>query len=283
MTASPAQDSPASPSSTRPLIHGGPIPWLGLGVYQVPAGQSAVRVGSEALELGYRHVDTARFYDNEVEVGEAVRASGLARADVFVTSKVWNDDQGYDRTLRAVEGSLDRLAIGPLDLMLVHWPVPALRRETWRALERCLADGMVRAIGVSNYMVRHLEEMTVYAHERPAVNQIEASPFLPQREPRAWCARHGVVVEAYSPLTRGQRLKEPALLRLADELGRSPAQLLLRWALERDMVVLPKSVHADRMAENADIFGWSLGEEALAALDALEDGVAMAWDPRKAP
>lgn len=265
------------------MVHGGEIPWVGLGVFRVPAGVPGVNVVLEALGQGYRHVDTARIYGNEVEVGEALRASGLPRGEVFVTSKVWNDDHGYDATLRAVEGSLGRLDIGPIDLMLVHWPVHGLRRETWRALERCLGDGMVRAIGVSNYMVRHLEEMTAYANDKPAVNQIEVHPFLQQRDVRAWCRAQGVVVEAYSPLAKGRRMDHPVLGAVAAEVGRTPAQVLLRWGLERDMVVLPKSVSPERMAENADLFGWELGPALLEQLDALEEGAVTGWDPREAP
>jgi diketogulonate reductase-like aldo/keto reductase len=242
-----------------------------------------VAVVQAALDQGYRHVDTARLYGNEVEVGEAVRTSGLSRREVFITSKVWNDDHGYDATMRAVEGSLARLDVGPIDLMLVHWPVLGLRRETWRALERCLAHGMVKAVGVSNYMAHHLEEMTVYAHEKPSANQIEVHPFLQQREVRAWCRAQGVVVEAYSPLAKGRRLDHPAVRAVAAELGRTPAQVMLRWGLERDMVVLPKSVSPERMAENADLFGWSLGEECLDRLDALEEGGVTGWDPRQMP
>lgn len=276
-------EAPSSLSSTRPLLHGGALPWVGLGVFRVPSGSDGVAVVLAALDQGYRHVDTARLYGNEVEVGEAVRASGLARDEVFVTSKVWNDDHGYDATMRAVEGSLARLDVGPIDLMLVHWPVLGLRRETWRALERCLADGMVKAIGVSNYMAHHLEEMTVYAHEKPSVNQIEVHPFLQQREARGWCRAEGVVVEAYSPLAKGRRLDHAEVRAVAAELGRTPAQVMLRWGLEREMVVLPKSVSPDRMAENADLFGWSLGEACLERLDALEEGGVTGWDPRQMP
>jgi diketogulonate reductase-like aldo/keto reductase len=276
-------EAPSSLSSARPLIHGGGLPWVGLGVFRVPAGKDGVAVVQAALDQGYRHVDTARLYGNEVEVGEAVRTSGLSRREVFITSKVWNDDHGYDATMRAVEGSLARLDVGPIDLMLVHWPVLGLRRETWRALERCLAHGMVKAVGVSNYMAHHLEEMTVYAHEKPSANQIEVHPFLQQREVRAWCRAQGVVVEAYSPLAKGRRLDHPAVRAVAAELGRTPAQVMLRWGLERDMVVLPKSVSPERMAENADLFGWSLGEECLDRLDALEEGGVTGWDPRQMP
>lgn len=237
----------------------------------------------EALRQGYRHVDTARIYGNEREVGEAVRSLALPRGDVFVTSKVWNDDHGYDATLRAVEGSLERLGLGPLDLMLVHWPVAGLRRETWRALERCREDGMVRAIGVSNYMVHHLEELTVHANEPPAVNQIEVHPFLQQREVRSWCQKQGVIVEAYSPLVKARRMDHPVLLEVSRAVDRSPAQVLLRWGLEHGLVVLPKTVSAERMAENAQLFGWTLGPDLMERLDGLEEGAVTGWDPRQMP
>ncbi|HEU4412211.1 MAG TPA: aldo/keto reductase [Polyangiaceae bacterium] len=261
------------------LNNGTSLPRVGLGVFRARPGE-AKRAVLAALRAGYRHVDTARVYGNEADVGAALRESGLGRDEVFVTTKLWNDDQGYDSALRAFDRSLERLGLEYVDLYLLHWPVPGKRLESWRALERVAAEGRARAIGVSNFMPRHLEELFAVAKTPPAVNQIEASPFLQQREARALCARHGVVVEAYSPLTKGVRLGHPALVEVARSLGRSPAQVLLRWGLERDMVVLPKSTNEARIVENAALFDFELGAEHAARLDGLEEGLVTGWDPR---
>ena len=238
---------------------------------------------SFALTAGYRHIDTAKLYGNETDVGAAVRESPVPREQVFVTTKLWNDDQGYDRALRAFEGSFHRLDLAWIDLYLLHWPVPHKRLDSWRALETVLAEGRARAIGVSNFMVSHLEELLARAHVVPAVNQIEVSPFLQHRDVRSFCARHGIVVEAYSPLTKGARLRDPVIVEVARRVGRSPAQVLLRWGLQQDLVVLPKSVHAARITENAALFDFELDEQAMARLDGLEEGLATGWDPRGKP
>ena len=266
-----------------PLASGAAIPQVGLGVWQSAQGAPTRNAVLAALELGYRHVDTARVYRNEADVGAAVRASGVPREQVFVTTKLWNDDQGYDRALRALDGSLARLGLDYVDLYLIHWPVPGRRRESWRALERAFADGKARAIGVSNYMVRHLREVLGEAKVTPHVNQIELTPFLQRREAVALCREHGIVVEAYSPLTRGQRLGDPRLVAIASALGRSPAQVLLRWGIQHGHVVLPKSIRRERIAENAALFDFTLDPTAMAALDALDEGLATGWDPGDAP
>jgi diketogulonate reductase-like aldo/keto reductase len=270
-------------STTVALRGGVPMPVFGLGVWQAAAGAETHDAVAEALRAGYRLVDTAAAYRNEADVGAAVRESGLPRDAVFVTTKLWNADHGYDRTLRAIDASLGRLGLDRVDLYLVHWPVERLRGESWRAMERILADGKARAIGVSNYTVRHLEELLAKATVPPAVNQVELSPFLQQRELRAFCARHGVVVEAYGPLVRGHRLDHPALAAIARKHGRTPAQVLLRWGLQHDLVVIPKSVHPARIRENAGALGFALDAADLAALDGLEEGYRTSWDPTGAP
>lgn len=237
----------------------------------------------EALRLGYRHIDTARVYGNERDVGVAMRESGVPRAQVFVTTKLWNDDQGYDSALRAFDASLSWLELEYIDLYLLHWPVPRKRLESWRALEKLLSDGRVRAIGVSNFMVRHLEELLAHAKVVPAVDQIEVSPFLQQRDVRACCAEHGIAVEAYSPLTKGKRLPHPVVADVARRVGRSSAQVLLRWGLQHGLVVVPKSTHAERLAANAAVFDFELPPDEMARLDALEEGLVTGWDPRSAP
>ena len=262
------------------LRDGSSIPRVGLGVYQSPRGEPTRAAVREALACGYRHVDTARIYGNEADVGAAVRESGLPRDEVLVTTKLWNRDQGYDRTLRAFDASLSELGLDRVDLYLIHWPVPNKRLDSWRALEALHAGGRARSIGVSNFLVPHLEELLAHAKVVPAVNQIEISPFHQQQETRAFCAAHGIVVEAYSPLTRGERLGHPVVARVAAEVGRTPAQVLLRWGLQQDLVVLPKSTHPERIRENLSLFDFALDEAQVGALDALEEGLATGWDPR---
>jgi diketogulonate reductase-like aldo/keto reductase len=265
--------------ATLALTNGTAIPQVGLGVWQSPQGaptQNAVRA---ALELGYRHVDTARVYRNEYDVGAAIRASGVARDQVFVTTKLWNDDQGYDSALRALDKSLERLGMSYVDLYLIHWPVAGKRRDSWRALEQAFADGKARAIGVSNYLVPHLEELTTYAKTLPHVNQIELSPFLQRRDTRALCAKHKIVVEAYSPLTRGEKLADPTVTKIAKAVARTPAQVLLRWGIQQGVVVLPKSVHRERIAENGALFDFTLDADQMRALDGLEENLTTGWNP----
>lgn len=263
-----------------PLRDGASIPRVGLGVYQSPRGEPTRTAVREALASGYRHVDTARVYRNEADVGAAVRESGLPRDEIFVTTKLWNRDQGYDRTLRAFDESLAELGLDTVDLFLIHWPVAKKRLDAWRALETLHGEGRVRSIGVSNFLVPHLEELLAHATVVPAVDQIEIHPFHQQRETRALCAAQGIVVEAYSPLTRGQRLTDPVLVRVAAEVGRTTAQVLLRWGLQHDLVVLPKSTRPERIRENLALFDFQLTDDQMAALDALEEGTATGWDPR---
>lgn len=266
-----------------PLATGVQIPQVGLGVYQSPQGAATRDAVTAALELGYRHIDTARIYRNETDVGAAIKASAVPRDQVFVTTKLWNDDHGYDAALRALDASLGRLGLDYVDLYLIHWPVPGKRRESWRALEQAFADGRARAIGVSNYMVQHLRELLGEAKVVPHVNQIELTPFLQRREACALCREHGIVTEAYSPLTRGQRLGHPTVGAIARAVGRTPAQVLLRWGIQHGHVVLPKSIHRARIAENAAVFDFTLDTEAMAKLDGLEQGLATGWDPGDAP
>lgn len=265
--------------TTVKLGTGASLPRVGLGVFQTPRGESTEKTVLAALSLGYRHVDTAAIYGNEADVGRAVRGSGLPRSEVFVTTKLWNSEQGEDEARRAFDASLSRLGLDHVDLYLLHWPVSGKRLASWRTLEKLHAEGRAKAIGVSNFMVRHLEELLGAAKVAPHVNQIELSPFLQQRDVRAFCARHGIVVEAYSPLTKGERLDHAEVVRIARALGRTPAQVLLRWGLESDLVVLPKSIRPERLRENLDVFGFELGAH-KAALDALEEGLVTGWDPR---
>jgi len=265
------------------LLTGARIPQIGFGVWEVPRGATTRDSVTAALELGYRHIDTARVYGNEADVGAALRASSVPRDQVFVATKLWNDDHGYDEALRALDASLGRLGLDHVDLYLLHWPVPGKRRDSWRALERAFADGKARAIGVSNYMVPHLRELLGQAKVVPHVNQIELSPFLQRRDTCALCREHGIVIEAYCPLTQGQRLGDARLAAVARRVGRTPAQVLLRWSLEHGNVVLSRSIQRAHIAENAAVFDFALDAAAMAELDGLEEGLATAWDPAGAP
>jgi diketogulonate reductase-like aldo/keto reductase len=269
------------------LNNGVSIPCLGLGVYQSGRGRATEDAVSWALEAGYRHVDTASMYGNETEVGGALKrafAAGLARReDVFVTTKLWNSDHGYDEALRAFDASLRRLGLNQIDLFLIHWPVPDGRLHSWRALERIISEGRCRAIGVSNYTVHHLEELLSRAKTPPAVNQIEVHPWCQQRDVVAFCEAHGIAVVAYSPLTKGMKLGDRRLSIVASEVRRTPAQVLLRWSLQRRFVAIPKSVKRERIIENAAIFEFSLSTEHMATLDRLNEEHHVTWDPRTEP
>jgi methylglyoxal/glyoxal reductase len=259
------------------------IPVLGLGVFQAASGQETRRAVRWALDAGYRHLDTARIYGNEADVGAALCESGVPREEVFVTTKLWNSDHGYDRAIRACGESIARLGLGYVDLYLVHWPVQGLRLDTWRAMETLLGEGKCRAIGVSNYMVRHLEELLGRCRVAPAVNQVELSPFLYPQGLVQFCREKGIVLEAYSPLTKGMRLGHPAIVAAAKRAGRTPAQVLIRWALEHEFVVLPKSVTKARIEENARVFDFALGADEMRVLDGLDEGLHTGWDPTDAP
>ncbi len=269
--------------STLTLNNGVRIPRLGLGVFRTERGDETREAVAAALKAGYRHVDTARIYGNEEDVGEAIRASGLPRETIFVTTKLWNDDQGFEGSLRAFEGSLRRLGLDYVDLYLIHWPVPGRRLESWRGLEKLLADGKVRAIGVSNFLPRHLDELCERARVVPAVNQVELSPFLQQRELREYCARKGIAIEAYSPLTKGRRLSHPVLQEVARQVGRTSAQVLVRWCLQSGLIVLPKSARQERVRENAAVYDFELSPAQMQALDGLEEDLHTGWDPSQVP
>ena len=256
------------------LNNGVEMPRLGYGTYLVPAEDTEAAVLA-ALEAGYRHVDTAALYRNEAGVGAAVRASGLLRDEVFVTSKLWNRDQGYDATLRAFDASMERLGFEVLDLYLIHWPMPGrdLYLDTWRAFERLYHDGRIRAIGVSNFLPDHLRRLVDTCAVVPVVNQVELHPYLQQQELRTVHEELDVVTEAWGPLARGGALlREPVVTLLAEKHARTPAQVVLRWHLQLGNVVIPKSVSPDRIRENTEIFDFELGEDDLAAMASLDRG-----------
>lgn len=264
-------------SAVQALSNGTRIPRVGLGVWQ--AGGSTKKAVAAALTAGYRHIDTAAVYGNEAPVGAAIAESGIPREQLFVTTKLWNNDHGYDKAQKALATSLHRLGLGYVDLYLMHWPVADLRLDSWRALEKLQAEGLARSIGVSNFLVPHLKELLGSAKVKPVVNQIELTPFLQRQETVTLCRELGITLEAYSPLTRGQKLSHPVVLEVAGQVGRSPAQVLLRWGLQHDFVVLPKSVKPERIAENAALFDFTLDAAAMQRLDALEEGLVTGWDP----
>jgi diketogulonate reductase-like aldo/keto reductase len=264
------------------LNNGVQIPILGLGVFQAPIGDETQQAVLWALEAGYRHIDTAAIYANEADVGEAIKTSGIPREQIFVTTKLWNSEHGAKHARHAISSSLTRLGLDYVDLYLIHWPVQGLRTETWKALEGFVAEGKCRAIGVSNYMVHHLEELLSRSQVVPAVNQIEVSPFNYKKDLIRFCADKGIVVEAYSPLTQGQRFDHPAIVAAAAKYKRSPAQILIRWALQHDLVVLPKSVKKERIGENAAVFDFSIAPEDMEILDGLHEGLHTGWDPTDA-
>ncbi len=256
------------------------IPQLGLGVWQID-DRIVLEVVTAAFEAGYRHIDTAAVYRNERGVGQAIAASGLPRDELFVTTKVWNNDQGYDATLRAFDASLLRLGLERVDLYLIHWAAPKRDRyvDTWRALEKLYADGRVRAIGVSNFHIPHLRRLFDETDVRPVVNQIELHPRLPQDELRAFHTENDIVTEAWSPLAQGALLADDRLGKLAAKHGRTPAQIVLRWHLQLGNVVIPKTQTVSRLAENIDVFGFELDNDDMAAIADLETGERTGPDP----
>ncbi|MEU4133370.1 aldo/keto reductase [Streptomyces wuyuanensis] len=263
------------------LNNGVAMPQLGFGVWQVPDDEAAKAVGT-ALEAGYRSIDTAAVYENEKGTGKAVAAAGIPREELFVTTKLWNREQGYDSTLRAFDASLSRLGLDYVDLYLIHWPVPSKNAyvDTYRAFETILAEGRARAVGVSNFLPEHLERLLGETSVPPAVNQIELHPQLQQTESRAVHAKHGIATEAWSPLGSGRGLLEvPTIVAVAQKYGKTPAQVVLRWHLQLGNVVIPKSVTPSRIRENIDVFGFELDDDDLAAFAALDEGRRLGPDP----
>jgi 2,5-diketo-D-gluconate reductase A len=263
-----------------PLADGRQVPQLGLGVYKVE-DDTAARIVEGAIDAGYRHVDTAKLYFNEAGVGAGVRASGIPREELFVTTKVWNDDHGYDETLRAFDASLNLLGMDYVDLYLIHWPAPKQNRylDTWRALETLKRDGRARSIGVSNFTTIHLENLLANSVETPVINQVEIQPWLQQRELRDFDAAHGIVTESWSPLARGRVLGDPTLEAIGEKHGKSSAQVVLRWHVQQGLVVIPKSNSIDRIRENSRVFDFELDDTDLAAIAALETGERTGSNP----
>jgi methylglyoxal/glyoxal reductase len=262
------------------LNNGIEMPILGLGVYETKPTNTIAQAVLAALELGYRLIDTAAIYKNEEQVGEALAQTSLPRSEIFVTTKVWMDDMGYDSTLRAYEASLQKLGTDYVDLYLIHWPKDkALRRSTWQALEQLYADKRVRAIGVSNYYTQHLKELFEYSDIVPAVNQFEYSPYCNPTKEVDFCQQSAIHIQAYAPLVRGLKKEDPRLIAIAHKYNKSTFQLLVRWALQMGASAIPKSVSKDRIAHNADVFDFEIDAEDMATLSTFHDDTRIAWHP----
>ncbi len=266
-------------ATTISLNNGVEIPKFGLGVFKMEEGAEVTDAVQWAIEEGYKSIDTAKVYANEAGVGEAIKASGIARDDIFVTTKVWNSDQGYDETLRAYEKSLDELGMEYVDLYLVHWPVKGKYVDTWRALETMYNEGRVRAIGVSNFLVHHLQDVLDAGTIVPMVNQVEFHPRLQQPELQAFCKNNGVQLEAWSPIMKGRVLDIPELVAIGNNHGKDAVQVTLRWMYQKDIVTIPKSVKKHRIASNADIFDFELSAAEMQAIEDLDQGTRVGPDP----
>ncbi|MFF2854398.1 aldo/keto reductase [Peribacillus sp. NPDC058002] len=264
---------------TITLHNGVKMPQLGFGVFKVKNGNETVESVKKAIEVGYRAIDTAAIYENEEGVGQAIRECGVPREELFITSKVWNTEQGYETTLQAFDDSLHRLGLEYLDLYLIHWPGKDKYLETWRALEKLYKDGKVKSIGVSNFHVHHLEKLLANSEVKPVVNQIELHPLLTQVEIRDYCAKHEIKVESWSPLGRGNLLEEPTINHIAKKHGKSSAQVLIRWHLQHDLVVIPKSITPSRIEENAEVFDFSLSLNEMNQIDALNKNERFGSNP----
>ncbi|MGX9706060.1 aldo/keto reductase [Laceyella tengchongensis] len=276
MTAKNLQD-------TTTLHNGVKMPWFGIGVFKVEEGPELVHAVKTAIQYGYRSIDTAAIYENEAGVGQGIREgikeTGISREELFVTSKVWNSDLGYESTIKAYEASLNKLGLEYLDLYLIHWPVEGKYKEAWRALETLYKEGRVKAIGVSNFHIHHLEDLMEDAEIKPMVNQVEYHPRLTQKDLKAFCREYGIQLEAWSPLMQGQLLDHQVLKEIANKYGKSPAQVILRWDLQNGVVTIPKSTKAHRIAENAQVFDFELTKEEMERIDGLNQNKRVGPDP----
>lgn len=263
------------------------MPVMGLGTYESKNEEEVTNAVKWALHAGYRLIDTAMVYKNEEGVGKGIRESGIPREEIFITTKLWNTDQGYESALRAINVSLAKLGLSYVDLYLVHWPTADeegkisinKRQETWKAMEEIYKSGKAKAIGVSNYTITHLEEMKKYATIMPAVDQVEFHPFLCQEELLNYCKQNNIMLEAYRPLTKGKRLSNKTVELIAKKYNKTDAQILLRWSIQHGCIPIPKSVHRERIEENIKVFNFDLSTEEMKTLDILNENLHLCWDP----
>lgn len=265
------------------LNNGVQMPWLGLGTYKAAEGEETYHSVRAALDAGYRSIDTAALYGNEVSVGRAVRDSGIPREEIFITTKVWNDDQRQGRVKQAFEESLKRLGMDYVDLYLVHWPVPEAYVRTWAVMQEIYQSGKTRAIGVSNHLVHHLQAILTPGALTPAVNQVEFHPLLQSRRLHAFCRQHGIQMEAWAPLMKGSTLANPVILEIASRHGKTAAQVVIRWELQKEVVTIPKSVHKERILENGDVFDFALDAEEMHSIDGLDQDNRIGAHPNRIP
>lgn len=270
-------------STTTTLNNGVEMPIVGLGTYLSNDGEEVINAVQWALEAGYRAIDTASMYQNEEGIGQAISASPTSREDIFITSKVWNTDQGYESTLASCAGSLERFGTDYLDLLLIHWPSRTHMADTWRAMEELLSDGKVRSIGVSNFLAHHLDELLSTANVPPTVDQFEHHPYLQQPELVAKCAEHDIKVTAWAPILKGRVNEIDAIVSIANEVDATPAQVTLRWMLDRGVIVIPKSVRQERIQENGDLFDFALAADHVERLNALDRGERVGPNPDEFP
>jgi len=270
---------PQNLQDTTTLHNGVKMPWFGLGVFKVQEGSEVVESVKAALKNGYKSIDTAAVYRNEEGVGQAIKEAGVPREELFITTKVWNTDQGYESTLQAFETSMGKLELDYLDLYLIHWPVAGKYKETWKALEQLYKDGRGHAIGVSNFHVHHLKDLMADSEIKPMVNQVEYHPHLAQTELLEFCKAEGIQMEAWSPLKQGELLSKPIIVEIAEKHKKSPAQVILRWDLQNEVVTIPKSVKEHRIIENADIFDFELSAQDMDRLNSLNKNERVGPDP----
>jgi methylglyoxal/glyoxal reductase len=270
---------PNSLQDTTTLHNGVKMPWFGLGVFKVQEGSEVVESVKAAIKHGYKSIDTAAIYKNEEGVGQGIKESGVPREELFITTKVWNSDQGYESTIQAFETSMGKLGLDYLDLYLIHWPGKDKYKDTWKALEKLYKDGRVRAIGVSNFQIHHLKDLMSEAEVKPMVNQVEYHPHLTQKELLDFCQQEGIQLEAWSPLKQGELLSDPTINEIAEKYQKSPAQIILRWDLQNKVVTIPKSIKEQRIIENANIFDFKLTTEDMAKIDALNKNERIGADP----
>jgi len=266
-------------NTTKELNNSEKIPLFGLGTYLNDNGKRAIDTILYALEIGYRHIDTAAMYENEKEVGEAVHQSGIPREEIFITTKLWNSDHGYQNAINAFHKSLDKLKLNYIDLYLIHWPVESLRVESWRALEKLYNDGLCKSIGISNYMERHIAELLYNSEITPVINQVEFSPFLYLKDLQNYCESKKIGLESYSPLTKGYKLNDSRLIEIANQYNKSTSQMLIRWCLQKGVICIPKSSQKKHIKENADVFDFIISKEDVSELDNLNINYRSTWDP----